>query len=76
VASIAIAYLAVPPIALFGRDISPLILLTLLSAPLAVPLIRTVRERTDGPALNEALARTGLLLAVFSLLLSIGLLAS
>jgi 1,4-dihydroxy-2-naphthoate polyprenyltransferase len=76
VASIVIAYLAVPPVAVFGRDISPLILLTLLSAPLAVPLIRTVRERTDGPALNEALARTGMLLAVFSLLLSIGLLAS
>jgi 1,4-dihydroxy-2-naphthoate octaprenyltransferase len=76
VACVAVAYLTVPFVALFGRDISPLILLALLSLPLAVPLIRTVRERTDGPSLNEALAHTGRLLALFSLLLSIGLLAS
>jgi 1,4-dihydroxy-2-naphthoate octaprenyltransferase len=43
---------------------------------LALPLIRTVRARTDGPSLNEALARTGMLLGAFSLLLSVGLLAS
>jgi 1,4-dihydroxy-2-naphthoate octaprenyltransferase len=76
VACIAVAYLAVPLVALFGRDISPLVLLALLSLPLAVPLIRTVRERTDGASLNQALAKTGMLLAVFSVLLSIGLLAS
>ena len=76
VACIAIAYLMVPVVAIFGRDISPLVLLALLSLPLAVPLIRVVRERTDGPALNEALARTGMLLAVFSILLSIGLVVS
>jgi 1,4-dihydroxy-2-naphthoate polyprenyltransferase len=76
VASLALAYLSVPLIAIFGRDISPLILLALLSLPLAVPLARVVRERTDGPSLNEALARTGMLLAVFSLLLSIGLVVS
>jgi 1,4-dihydroxy-2-naphthoate octaprenyltransferase len=35
---------------------------------------RTVATRTDGPALNGALARTGMLLALFSLLLSAGLL--
>jgi 1,4-dihydroxy-2-naphthoate octaprenyltransferase len=75
-ACIAVAYLAVPVIAIAGRDISPLVLLALLSLPLAVRLVRVVRERTDGPALNEALARTGMLLALFSLLLSIGLLAS
>jgi 1,4-dihydroxy-2-naphthoate polyprenyltransferase len=76
VACVALAYIAVPIVAIFGRDISPLVLLALLSLPLAVPLIRVVRERTDGPSLNEALARTGQLLAAFSLLLSIGLLAS
>ena len=48
----------------------------LLAWPLAVPLVRTVRSRTDGPALNEALASTGRLLAVFSLLLSGGILLS
>ena len=42
--------------------------------PLVPPLLRTVATRTDGPALNGALARTGMLLAVFSLLLSAGLL--
>jgi 1,4-dihydroxy-2-naphthoate octaprenyltransferase len=76
VGCLALAYILVPAIVIFGRDISPLALLALLSLPLAVPLIRVVRERTDGPALNEALARTGMLLAAFSLLLSIGLLAS
>ena len=40
------------------------------------PLVRTVSTRTDGPSLNGALARTGRLLAVFSLLLSAGLLLS
>jgi 1,4-dihydroxy-2-naphthoate octaprenyltransferase len=76
VASIAGAYATVPLVAVFGRGISPLVLLALLSLPLALPLIRTVRTRTDGPSLNEALARTGMLLGAFSLLLSIGLLAS
>jgi 1,4-dihydroxy-2-naphthoate octaprenyltransferase len=76
IASIAGAYLIVPLVAVFGREISPLVLLALVSVPLALPLIRTVRERSDGPTLNEALARTGMLLGAFSLLLSIGLLAS
>ena len=51
-------------------------LLALLAAPIAVPLTRIVRSRTDGPSLNQALAKTGMLLALFSLLLSAGLLAS
>jgi 1,4-dihydroxy-2-naphthoate octaprenyltransferase len=76
VACIAGAYLTVPIVAIFGRGISPLVLLALLTIPLAVPLVRTVRTRTDGPSLNESLAKTGMLLAIFSLLLSIGLLAS
>jgi len=76
VASIAGAYVTVPLVAAFGRHIAPLVLLALLSVLLAVPLIRTVRARTDGPSLNEALARTGMLLGSFSVLLSIGLLAS
>ena len=40
------------------------------------PLVRTVATRTDGPSLNGALARCGALLALFSLLLSAGLLLS
>lgn len=49
-------------------------LLGFLSAPLAIRPVRAVMTRTDGPALNGALAGTGALLGVFSLLLSAGLL--
>jgi 1,4-dihydroxy-2-naphthoate octaprenyltransferase len=56
--------------------LSPWVLLALASLPLAPPLIRTVASRTDGAALNGALAGTGRLLAVFSLLLAAGVLLS
>lgn len=49
-------------------------LLGLLAAPLAVRPVRAVATRTDGPTLNQALADTGVLLGVFSLLVTIGLL--
>jgi len=52
------------------------ILLALFAAPLAVPLMRTVGTRTDGPSLNAALAGTGRLLAVYCVLLSVGILLS
>jgi 1,4-dihydroxy-2-naphthoate octaprenyltransferase len=54
----------------------PWLLLVWLSAPLAPPLVRTVATRTDGPALNGALAHSGRLLAAFSVLLAAGLLLS
>jgi 1,4-dihydroxy-2-naphthoate polyprenyltransferase len=57
-------------------DLSPWLLLCLAAVPAAVPVIGIVRSRTDGPALNGALAGTGRLLAVFSLLLSAGVLLS
>ena len=63
------------PLALIGA-LSPWVLLALGSLPLAPPLVRAVRTRTDGPALNGALAGTGRLLAVFSVLLSVGVLLS
>ena len=50
--------------------------LTLLAIPLALPVVRTVRTRADGPALNGALAGTGQLQLAFCLLLSAGILAS
>ena len=62
------------PIALWAGDGSAWGLLGLLSIPLAVKPARAVRERTDGPSLNAALAGTGALLGVFALLVSIGLL--
>jgi 1,4-dihydroxy-2-naphthoate octaprenyltransferase len=67
----------VAPIAIWAAGgLTAWVLLALLSTPLAIPLRRTVRTRTDGPALNGALAATGRLLAVYSLLLSAGVLAS
>ncbi len=53
---------------------SPWVLLALLSLPLAVALVRLVREHADGPTLNEALARTGLVQLAFCALLSAGIL--
>jgi 1,4-dihydroxy-2-naphthoate octaprenyltransferase len=62
------------PIALLAGGGSLLPLIGLLALPLAVPPLRTMSNRTDGPALNEALAATGALLGAFSLLVSAGLL--
>jgi 1,4-dihydroxy-2-naphthoate polyprenyltransferase len=44
--------------------------------PLALGLVRVVRTRVDGPSLNAALAKTGMLQLCFCLLLSAGILAS
>src|SRR5581483_11645869 len=52
------------------------LLLPWLTLPLAVPLVRLVRTRSDGRSLNEALARTGQLHLVFCALLAAGLLLS
>lgn len=67
---------AVPPAVWAGGGLSAWVLLALLALPLAPPVVRTVASRTDGPSLNRALADTGRLLAVFSLLLSAGVLLS
>jgi 1,4-dihydroxy-2-naphthoate octaprenyltransferase len=64
----------VPP--LLVPALSAWVLLPLAALPLAPPLIRTVSTRTDGPALNGALAGAGRLLAVYSLLLAVGVLVS
>ncbi|MGH2978637.1 MAG: 1,4-dihydroxy-2-naphthoate polyprenyltransferase [Solirubrobacterales bacterium] len=63
-------------IAIAAVDSRPELLLALLSAPLVPQLVRAVSSRTDGPSLNRALARCGALLALFSVLLSAGLLVS
>jgi 1,4-dihydroxy-2-naphthoate polyprenyltransferase len=64
----------VPP--LLVPALSPWVLLGLAALPLVPPLIRTVSTRIDGPSLNGALAGTGRLLAVYSLLLAGGVLLS
>jgi 1,4-dihydroxy-2-naphthoate polyprenyltransferase len=73
VAMVAVSFL-VPP--LLAAPLSPWVLLALAALPLVPPLVRTVSTRTDGVALNQALAGTGRLLAVFSLLLALGVLLS
>jgi 1,4-dihydroxy-2-naphthoate polyprenyltransferase len=65
---------AVLPIALLAGEGSLLPLIALASLPIAIPPLRTMSSRTDGPALNGALAATGVLLGAFSLLVSLGLL--
>jgi len=70
-----VAYLTAPLPWLAG-SLSPWLLLSWLTLPLAVRLARTVRSHADGPTLNEALGQTGLLQLGFCLLLSAGVLAS
>ena len=72
-AMVVVAFL-VPP--LLVPALSGWVLLPFAALPLAPPLVRTVATRTDGPALNGALAGTGRLLAVYSLLLAGGVLLS
>jgi 1,4-dihydroxy-2-naphthoate octaprenyltransferase len=74
-AMLAIAFVAAPlPWAL--GSMSAWLLLPWAAIPLAVSLVRVVRTHLDGPSLNGALARTGLLQLLFCLLLSAGILAS
>jgi 1,4-dihydroxy-2-naphthoate polyprenyltransferase len=72
-ALIVVAYLALP-ITLLATDGPAWAALGALSAPLAIPAGRPVLTRVDGPSLNQALAKTGALLAAFSLTVSAGLL--
>ncbi len=67
------------PLALVTWLAGPLrawVALSWLSLPLAVALVGIVRTKTDGPSLNGALARSGMLQLCFCLLLSAGLLLS
>ncbi|MEA2315983.1 MAG: 1,4-dihydroxy-2-naphthoate polyprenyltransferase [Solirubrobacteraceae bacterium] len=69
------AFVTVPLPWVLG-SLSPWIALPLILLPAAVLLVRMVRTHTDGPTLNEALARTGMLQLAFCVLLAIGLLLS
>jgi 1,4-dihydroxy-2-naphthoate polyprenyltransferase len=75
VAMIAGGFASAPLPWLLG-SLSPWLLLSWIALPLAVPVVRVVRTRTDGPSLNAALAGTGRLQLAFCVLLSAGLLAS
>lgn len=69
---LAVSYLA-PLLLWLGYDLSPIVLLPLVSLPLALPLIRTLFSTTEGPILNKTLAGTARLALVYSILFSIGL---
>ena len=64
------------PLVLAFSELEPWLLLPLVSAPLVLPMRRTLADRRDGPSLNKLLADSGRLLAVFSILLAAGLLLS
>src|SRR5690242_5249239 len=70
-----LAYLLTPVTWVFG-PMKPWVLLPWLTLPLAAQIVREVRNRTDGPSLNQALAHTGMLQLAFCTLLSAGLLLS
>jgi 1,4-dihydroxy-2-naphthoate octaprenyltransferase len=70
-----LAYLLTPLTWLFGPT-TAWVLLPWLTLPLATAVVRIVRTRTDGPALNGALAQSGMLQLSFCMLLSAGLLLS
>ena len=63
----------VTPIWFLDGEHGPLVLLPLLTLPLAAKVGYTVLEYTSGEALNPALERTGKLLAAYALLFAIGL---
>jgi 1,4-dihydroxy-2-naphthoate octaprenyltransferase len=70
-----LAFLLAPVTWVFG-PMKPWMLLPWLTLPLAAQIVREVRNRTDGPSLNQALAHTGMLQLAFCTLLSAGLLLS
>jgi 1,4-dihydroxy-2-naphthoate polyprenyltransferase len=69
------AYVLAPVTWLFG-PLDAWLLLPLLSLPIAGPLVRLVRNHSDGPSLNRALAQTGMLQLAFCMLLAAGVLLS
>ncbi len=70
-----LAYLLAPITWLLG-PITAWVLLPWLTVPLAARVVRLVRNRSDGPSLNRALAQSGILQLCFCVLLSAGLLLS
>ena len=69
---IGLSYLLLPLVLIAGTRWAPA-LAALITIPLAAKPMRAVRNRTDGPALNGALAGTGALLGAFALVASIAL---
>jgi 1,4-dihydroxy-2-naphthoate polyprenyltransferase len=74
-AMVYLSYVLTPLTWAFG-PLTAWLLLPWLTLPLGASLVREVRNRVDGPSLNQALAQTGLLQLSFCVLLSAGLLLS
>jgi 1,4-dihydroxy-2-naphthoate octaprenyltransferase len=70
-----LAYALTPVTWAFG-PLKAWVMLPWLTLLLAAAVVRTVRNRTDGPSLNRALARAGFLQLAFCTLLAAGLLLS
>ena len=70
-----LAFVLTPVTWVFG-PLKPWLFLPWLTLPLATRVVRTVRTRTDGPSLNQTLAKTGMLQLAFCTLLAAGLLLS
>jgi 1,4-dihydroxy-2-naphthoate octaprenyltransferase len=70
-----LAFLATPVTWAFG-PLKPWVMLPWLTIPVAAPVVRIVRNRTDGASLNGALAQTGMLQLAFCTLLAAALLLS
>ncbi len=70
-----VAFVLDPVTWIFG-PVRAWVLLPWLTLVLAAGVVRTVRNHTDGPSLNHALAQTGLLQLTFCVLLGAGLLLS
>jgi 1,4-dihydroxy-2-naphthoate octaprenyltransferase len=70
-----LAFVLAPVTWIFG-PVKPWVLLPWLTLFLAAKVVRVVRNQTDGPSLNGALARSGMLQLAFCTLLAAGLLLS
>jgi 1,4-dihydroxy-2-naphthoate octaprenyltransferase len=70
-----LAYVLAPVAWIFG-PLKAWVWLPWLTVPLAARVVRAVRNRVDGPSLNQALAQTGMLQLSFCALLAGGLLLS
>jgi len=62
---------AVPPILWIGMQVTPLVLASWLTLPLAARLVRTLMMTSEGPTLNKVLAGTAQVGFFFSLLLAL-----
>jgi 1,4-dihydroxy-2-naphthoate polyprenyltransferase len=74
-ATVYLAFALTPITWLFGPT-KPWVLLPWLTLPIAAEVVRAVRNRSDGPSLNQALAQIGILQLAFCTLLAAGLLLS